>query len=155
MVWVISLQIKNMEFRLKSCNNQFVLSNILSVKFETANTIFNVCVPPQTIGLQIENLDITIIITSSDTTLFSIICITKHTCPAIWLNCLTFCWFKTYNWCLLSWIPDSNTSIGSSRHQFWGSIFCALSSNTINYISHFSMCLYTVFRFTILDIKYL
>jgi hypothetical protein len=74
---MIGSEIENMYFALKSCCNKFVHLNIFTIKLNTANTIFQICVPYKCILFHIKYFQISIIVTASNYAFFIIIRISK------------------------------------------------------------------------------
>jgi hypothetical protein len=83
---VVGLQIKDVEFRLKSSYNQFVHIDVRSIEFEATDTILKVGIPSKAVCFEIKQLHITIVITSCNASLFLVKAVTKAYCPAIRLN---------------------------------------------------------------------
>jgi len=70
---MVCLKVKDMELRLKGHCNELVLSNVRPVELQSANTIFHVCIPTEAISLKVENLNISIIISTCDDSLLLIV----------------------------------------------------------------------------------
>ena len=83
---MVCFEIESMELGLESGHDDLVHGNIRAVKFDATNTILNISIPSQTICFQIKDFDITIVVTSSNTSFLLIVGISKTTGPAIRFN---------------------------------------------------------------------
>lgn len=70
---MVCLEVKDMELGLKGHCNEFVLGNVRPVELQSANTIFHVCIPTEAISFQVENLNISIIISTCDDSLLLVV----------------------------------------------------------------------------------
>ncbi len=149
---MIGLHIEGVILWLKRGHSQFVHINVRSVKFETADTVPHICVPAQAVRSQIKQLNVTIVITSRKASLFLVVGISECNCPTVRFNSFVLRGFKTDDRCLLSGIPNANTSIGSACDQFWCSKIRTFASDTIDLVTHVSMGLHIELFYAALNV---
>lgn len=150
---MVCLEVKDMELGLKGHCNEFVLGNVRPVELQSANTIFHVCIPTEAISFQVENLNISIIISTCDDSLLLVVWVTEGYTPAVWFDGFGLWGLKWDDRCLLPWIPNTYTSVWTSSDYLRCSVLCSLSSNTINAITHFGVGLYIILLLTVLNIE--
>ena len=142
---MVCLHVEDVKFGLQRGYAYFVHVDVWAVEFQTANTIRYVSVPSQAIGSQVKQFYITVIIASRQTPFFLVISVSKGNGPAVRLNRFVFRRLKTYNRRLLSWIPNANAAISSTRDEFWCSEVRTLSTNSVDLVAHVSVGLHIVF----------
>lgn len=85
---MIGFEVVAVELRLEGSCNQFVLRNVWSIELNSADSVSYVGVPPQTVGFEIKDLDVSIVVTSSDASFLLVVGVSEGYRPAVWLDCL-------------------------------------------------------------------
>lgn len=83
---MVRLHVEDVEFGLEGCGHQLVHIDVLTIELKSADAVLKVGVPSQAIGLQVKDLNVTVVVASSEDTLFLIVCITEASSPAVRLN---------------------------------------------------------------------
>jgi len=87
---MVSLHVEDVHFRLKCRHAEFVHDDIGAIELQTAHTVSHVCVPPEAISAEVEQLHITVVVAGSQASLHLVISISKGDGPAIRLDWLVF-----------------------------------------------------------------
>lgn len=69
-VGVEGSEVKHREFALESSCTEFIHDDILAIEFYAADTVLEVGVPDEHLVLEVEELDISVIVSSCDDSLF-------------------------------------------------------------------------------------
>ena len=100
-----------MEVAFQCRRHHFIHDNVLPVKLNSAYAILQVCIPYQFIFVQVEDLQISVVISCRDHTLVSIVGVAKLDVPAVWnVVVLHFCGLQGQNRALFSDVPDFDTA---------------------------------------------
>ena len=94
MLWMVCLQVVHMELGLEGGHNQFVLSDIRSIELEPADSIIDVGVPSEAVGLQIKYLHVSVVVSGSDASFFLVVGVSEGNSPAVWLDVFLCRWLK-------------------------------------------------------------
>jgi hypothetical protein len=70
---MVGLQVKDVELRFKGSCYELVHGDVLTVKLYAANTIGDIGVPAKAVCPQIKELDITVVVASSDASLLLVV----------------------------------------------------------------------------------
>ena len=153
LLWMIRLQIKYVELGLEGSHDHLVHGDIWPVKLQATNTILDIGIPSEAVGLKVKNLDVSIIVACSNTPLLLVVGIAKANGPTVRLHSLGIRRLETNHRRLLSGIPNSDAAVGSSSDELWCSILWAFSANSIDDVGHFRMSLDVVLLPAILYVK--
>jgi hypothetical protein len=83
----------------------------LAIELHSAHTIRDVSVPTQAVCLKIKELNISVVISSSDTSVLLVVRVAKGNGPTIRLDLFTLSRLQTDDWRFLSGVPNSDASI--------------------------------------------
>lgn len=108
---MVGLEVENMELRFESCCDELVHGDVGTIEFKAANTIAHIGIPSEAIGLQVEKFYVSIIVASSDATLFRVVRVAKGNSPAVRLDSLAFSRLEAYNRRLLAGVPNSDAAV--------------------------------------------
>lgn len=142
--WMVRLHVEDVELGLKSRHYELVHVDVSAVKFEPANTIRHVGVPTEAVRAEIEQLDIAIVVTSSQASLLLVKRVAKGHSPAIRLDRFVRRRLQAHDWRLLPRVPDSDAAIRATSDELRGAKLSTLATNTVNRVAHVSVGLHAV-----------
>jgi hypothetical protein len=88
LLWVVCFHVKDVELGLESGHDHLVHVDVGSVEFDSTDSVSDVCVPAEAICPEVEELDVTVVVTRDKAAFLLVEGVAKGDGPAVWLDWL-------------------------------------------------------------------